>query len=96
MDTPKPYTEYKEQRHGTNEMYIYRTFPIDRADEELVWHRDTNSRIVHILSGEGWQFQVDDNLPEELKVGKDVYIPRGMYHRLLKGTSDLVIRIKEI
>ena len=96
MITPKPYTETIEKQHGTGVTYIYRTFSIDVGSTELVWHRDTKSRQVHILSGNGWKLQTDDKLPEELLPGTDVYIHKGIYHRLIKGNSDLVIRIKEL
>jgi len=96
MITPKPYSEKREQQCGTGVTYIYRTFSADVEADELVWHRDRESRQVHILSGHGWKFQKDDRLPEEIKPGTDLYIHKGIYHRLIKGETDLVIRIKEI
>ena len=92
----KPYTEQRVEQCGTGIEYIYRTFSSEVDADELVWHRDRKSRQIKVLSGTGWKFQKDDELPVDLQPGSDVYIVRGIYHRLIKGVSDLVIRIKEI
>jgi hypothetical protein len=65
---------YKDQvytQHGTELKYVIRTFLRDVEVEELVWHRDDSNRTVHILGGEGWKLQKDDELPVELEIGKD-------------------------
>ena len=92
----KPYTEEIVEQHGTGVEYIYRTFSSEVNADALVWHRDRKSRQIKVLSGKGWKFQEDDKLPVDLQPGSDVYIIRGIYHRLIKGVSDLIIRIKEI
>tara|TARA_B100000902_G_C26949219_1_gene734930 strand:+ start:378 stop:668 length:291 start_codon:yes stop_codon:yes gene_type:complete len=96
VNTPKPYVERREEQCGTGITYIYRTFSSDVNSDDLVWHRDRESRQVHILSGKGWKLQKDDKLPQELLPGTDVYIHKGLYHRLIKGDGDLLIRIKEL
>ena len=92
----KPYTEEVLEKHGTGQEYIIRTFSQDVDDDELVWHRDKSSRHIHILRGNGWQLQMDDKLPEELKIGSDYYIHKMTYHRIIKGENDLVVRIENI
>ena len=92
----KPYRERIEEQHGTGREFIYRTFEPNILDDELVWHRDKKNRCVHVLSGSGWQLQLDDKLPKDLKIGLDYYIPKMTYHRVIKGTSDLVVRIENI
>jgi quercetin dioxygenase-like cupin family protein len=72
-----------------------RTFSESVNDSELVWHRDTEDRIVTVLEGEGWQFQMDNELPMILEEGTTFFIPKMTYHRILKGKTDLRIRIKE-
>ena len=89
----KPYTETIIEQHGTEDKYVIRTFT-DSIEEELVWHRDRESRKVHVLEGKGWMLQHDDALPIELNVGEDHYIHKMTYHRLLKGENDLVVRIQ--
>jgi len=92
----KPYTEKFEVQHGTDRKYIIRTFEDSVDTEELVWHRDTTNRKIHILSGSGWQLQMDDSLPTTLEMGKVYFIPRETYHRVIKGEGNLVIRIENI
>jgi hypothetical protein len=83
----KPYFELQ-----TSE-YIYRKFTQDTPEEELVWHRDENDREVEILKPTDWLFQFDNELPQPLK--EKLFIPRETYHRLIKGTGNLGVRIKE-
>jgi len=91
----KPYTETIQEKYGTNERYIIRSFSKDVEETELIWHRDHNTRKIHVLQSSGWKLQIDDSLPLELKVGNEYIITQGEYHRLLKGTDDLIIRIQE-
>ena len=79
-----------------NENKFIRTFEEDVPEEELVWHRDRTNRRIHILGGQGWQLQFDDKLPEELMIGRDYYIQKMTYHRVIKGENDLIIRIENI
>ena len=92
----KPYTEQHLTKHGTDEQYIIRTFDKDVLEEELVWHRDSKTRKVTTLTGNGWQFQKEDCLPEPLVIGQEIMIHRNTYHRLIKGDDNLVVRIMEI
>jgi len=85
----KPYTEI--QQNNT----IIRTFPFDLNEEELVWHRDHNDRNVKVLTGEGWKVQMDNQLPVEIKRGDTFFIPKETYHRIIKGNTDLVVKITE-
>ena len=75
---------------------ILRTFNKDVLTEELVWHRDKVDRIVEIVEGEGWEIQFEDKLPQPLKIGSQYSIPANTYHRVKRGTTDLVIKIKEL
>ena len=83
---------YDDQRH---EDTILRTFSEDLNEEELIWHRDKRTREVSLIAGEGWKLQMDNKLPEELKRGKLYTIPKMEYHRLIKGTGQLVLKIWE-
>mgnify|MGYP003990652821 CR=1 FL=1 len=70
-----------------------RTFSKDVDPMELVWHQDKEDRNVEVLEGEGWQFQKDNELPFELVKGDRIFITEGRIHRILKGTTDLKIKI---
>jgi len=91
----KPYTEEVFEKHGTDRHYIIRTFDDSLETEELVWHRDRKSRTVSVLQSNGWKLQIDDELPIELVQGKKYSIIGETFHRLLKGTGKLVVRIEE-
>ena len=73
-----------------------RTFHSNVKTDELVWHRDIEERKVTVIEGQGWRFQFNGSLPIELREGKEVMIPREMYHRLIKGKTKLVLRIEKI
>jgi hypothetical protein len=85
----KPYKE--NLKNG----YILREFDANIDVSELVWHRDKKDRVVEVISGRGWQFQMDNRLPIELKKGMKLEIPKETFHRIGKGITKLVIKIKE-
>ena len=74
---------------------IYRRFEghVDEAD--LVWHRDHNDRQILVKESDGWQLQLDNELPQKLEPGETYFIAREQYHRLIKGNGNLVIEIVE-
>lgn len=84
-----PYTENKQDG------YIIREFDNNISNEELVWHRDKKNRIVEVIEGSGWRLQMDNKLPIELKEGMVIEIPKETYHRIGRGNTKLVIKIKE-
>ena len=69
-----------------------RTFSSDIDSEELKWHRDREDRVVIPLNDNDWMFQRDNSLPEP--IDKEISIPGGEWHRVIKGTTDLVVRIR--
>ena len=73
-----------------------RTFSKDVDPMELVWHQDKEDRTIEILEGEGWAIQKDDELPLDVVKGDCIFIPVNKVHRVLKGTTDLKIRINEM
>jgi quercetin dioxygenase-like cupin family protein len=79
----------------TNNTWV-REFEPNTDSHELVWHRDKNDRAVKVLEGEGWVFQMDEQLPRELKKGDVLTVPKETYHRLFKaGPTVLRIEITE-
>jgi len=84
----KPYQELKTFN------FIYRKFTQDVDQDELVWHRDRNDRQVEVVGDTDWQFQLEDSIP--LKLQDKIFIPKNTYHRLIKGTQDLELRILEL
>lgn len=85
----KPYTQ------TINGNKILREFAHDTDSHELVWHRDKKDRIVRVLEGNGWKFQLDNMLPILLHEGQEIFIPKETFHRVIKGTNTLKIEITE-
>jgi quercetin dioxygenase-like cupin family protein len=75
--------------------YLYRTFSSNVDSHELVWHKDKKDREVLIIESNGWKFQMDNQIPVELKEGDVVFIPKDTYHRVIKGLDNLQVRIQE-
>lgn len=73
-----------------------REFNKDVLSEELVWHRDRKSRIVEVIRGKGWQLQLDNQMPVPLLEGLSYEIPAETYHRVKRGTTNLIVRITEL
>ena len=76
--------------------YKYRTFNESVGDDELKWHRDETDRKVTILESNNWLFQMDNQLPVTLNEGDVLLIPKGEYHRIIKGHGNLKIKVKDL
>ena len=70
-----------------------RTFSENVDPMSLIWHEDQEDRIVEILTGNGWKFQFDEDLPFEMVTGDKINIPKGFLHRVIKGKNNLKIKI---
>jgi hypothetical protein len=68
-----------------------REFSQDTDSGEFMWHRDRESRIIESIDDTDWMIQLDDELPK--KIEGEILIPMGVYHRLIKGTCDLKIKL---
>ena len=44
-----------------------REFKRDVVSDELIWHMDREDRYVKVVSGKGWELQLDNKLPTLLK-----------------------------
>ena len=74
---------------------LIREFKQDVSADELVWHRDRADREVYVRSGKGWMIQLENCLPVSLDPGTSCFIPKNTYHRVIKGSTNLVVEIKE-
>ena len=79
--------------NGEN-FYVKAGFDPTAPDHLYKWHADEEDRFVESLNENDWQFQFDNELPQEIQPGKIIHIPKGLIHRLIKGTSELSISIK--
>jgi hypothetical protein len=81
-----PYTDLE-----VTDQYIIREFDENIDPIELLWHRDDEDRTIEIIGETNWQVQLDDSLPTSLN--QRIFIPRHMWHRTIKGTGPLRIKI---
>ena len=58
---------------------------------ELMWHRDNEDRLIEAIGDTDWMFQIDNQLPIEMK--GEIFIPIGIWHRAIKGTGPVKIKI---
>jgi hypothetical protein len=84
----KPYKEI------THENCVIRVFDSVVEMEDLKWHRDYEDRIVIPLNENDWHYQEDNKLPIPIK--EKIFIPMGIWHRVIKGTTKLCVMIEKI
>lgn len=84
-----PFQETKLQ-----EKTFIREFKYNTESSEFIWHRDMEDRIVEPLHDTNWMLQIEDQLPRKLE--GEIFIPMGTYHRLIKGTGDLKIKLQKL
>ena len=68
----------------------FRIFESNTNELDLTWHRDNEDRIVESIGETNWKIQFDNELPKKLE---KIFIPKGVYHRLIKGDGDLKLKI---
>ena len=79
--------------HKHTENGVVRTFSESIDEHELKWHVDDEDREITVLHKTDWMLQMDDELPQNLIEGEKYYIPKGIYHRVIKGNGDLKISV---
>ena len=62
----------------------------------LNYHTDLDPRKVTVISGSGWKFVFKDEENIEMEPGVEIFIPSGKAHKIIKGTTDLVVDIEII
>ena len=85
-----PFTENKITKNS-----FIRKFSSTIDESKLNWHMDKNDRSIFVISGEGWMFQRENDLPFLIEKGKAFHIRKNSWHRLIKGGGELVILIAE-
>lgn len=83
---------FKEETLSPN-LFI-REFFQDTDSGEYMWHRDREDRIIKPLEKTDWRIQFDNELP--IVIEGEIFIPRGVYHRVIKGTGNLKILLEKL
>ncbi len=82
----KPYRDLE-----VTEDYTLREFSDSVDPIELLWHRDNEDRTVEIVGETDWAIQLDNKLPTSLN--NRIFIARHEWHRVIKGTGNLLLKI---
>jgi hypothetical protein len=82
----KPYKDIE-----VTDTYIIREFNENIDPIELKWHRDREDRLVEIIRETDWQLQLENKLPTS--INQPIFIPAGEWHRVIKGSNNLMLKI---
>lgn len=85
----KPYKDIE-----VTEEYIIREFSQNIDPIEMLWHRDLESRLIEVIGETDWKMQLENQLPSSLKSG--VFIKEKSWHRLIKGSGNLTLKIHKL
>lgn len=86
MEIVHPYID-----HEVTDEHIIREFTENVDPRELMWHRDDEERFFVSLHETDWKFQLENKLP--INITEATRIPRHEWHRLIKGTGNLKVKI---
>jgi len=84
-----PYTDLEITKE-----YVIREFDENIDPIELLWHRDDEDRLIEPIQLTDWFIQLEDELPT--LINKSIFIPRHTWHRTIKGSGSLVIKIQKL
>ena len=85
----KPYVDIE-----ITDEHILREFSQNIDPIELMWHRDDEDRLVEIVGETDWKLQLDNKLPTSMN--QPIFIPRHEWHRVIKGTGNLTLKIHKL
>jgi hypothetical protein len=85
----RPYTDTIEDNSC-----VIREFDENIDPIELMWHRDNEHRIIEAVELTDWLVQFDNELP--ISLDKPIFIPKHAWHRTIKGTGKLRIKITKL
>ena len=83
-----PFQETKLSDNG-----FTRTFSQITDFSEFMWHRDEEDRIIEATEHSDWKIQLEDQLPTS--INESIFIPKGQWHRVIKGNGTLTLKINK-
>lgn len=95
-----PKTPQKQEKEvvftdNSHKDYFIRTISEDVDEMSLIWHKDQYTRDIEVIESDNWQFQFDNKVPFKLENNQKFTILRECIHRVIKGSGDLILKIKE-
>jgi hypothetical protein len=89
-------TDFPFIEEHIKENIFLREFKESIESEELKWHMDQEDREVKIIESNGWKLQLDNQLPILLEEGKTYFIEKYNFHRVIKGSGNLIVEVKKL
>jgi hypothetical protein len=89
-------TDFPFIEEHIKENIFLREFKESVESEELKWHMDQEDREVKIIESNGWKLQLDNQLPILLEEGKTYFIEKYNFHRVIKGSGNLIVEVKKL
>ncbi len=87
----RPYIEIPTKHDNQ----IIRIFDSKHSNNLFQWHKDDEDRrVIVITESKGWKFQFDDEIPFDLKHSTQFFIPKGIWHRIIKGDDTITLSIE--
>jgi hypothetical protein len=83
---------FKEEKLEEN--VFLRLFDPELESNELKWHIDLEDRLIEVEEMTDWEFQFDNQLP--IPIYGKIFIPAGIWHRLIKGKSKLKLKVTKL
>ena len=87
--------KYPFSEELVSENVYLRTFAEGIDNDELIWHRDHEDRVITVVESNGWKFQAEDKLPIDLATGDRIEVKAEEWHRVIKGQGDLVVEVQK-
>ena len=81
----EPFVDLEKDDNGIVRLFNENVDPID-----LKWHRDKKDRLIEVIGETDWMIQLENKLPESIN---KIFIHRAVWHRLIKGSGDLKIKL---
>jgi len=89
FDEGIPYSE-----ETISDSIVIRTFNCKVNSDWLKWHQDDEDRELTLIGDTDWKIQLDNELPQFITEQK-IFIPAGKFHRIIKGQTNLKIKINK-
>lgn len=79
-----------------NESVSIRKFSETVLESDLVWHRDKEPRKITVLEDTSWSIELDGHAPLILEKNEEFFIPKGQFHRVIKGSGPFVVKVEKM
>ena len=75
---------------------VQRNFMSTLIEEELNWHIDEEDREVFVVEGDGWYFQIENEVPQLMQKESIFKITKETWHRIInKNGTNLIINVRK-